>query len=206
MRGTASTVVAVVVAGVVGCAASPVKPTTVDLNPGELVAGLRQGGYVLYLRHGLTDQSRPDAPSVDLTDCDSQRPLSAEGRRQALAILRGFKRLGIPVGQVLASPYCRCMDTARLAFGRAEADADLATLDHGTEAETKQRLADLETLLTTVPTKANTILVSHRDNLNALAEIALAEGEMAIFRPQSKGELVLVGRISANQWATMPKT
>ena len=32
-----------------------------------------------------------------------------------------FKALNIPVGNVIASPFCRCMDTARIAFGRVTA-------------------------------------------------------------------------------------
>jgi len=47
----------------------------------ETISQLRKGGYVLYLRHGYTDNSRPDRyPAVDLNDCQTQRVLSDEGR------------------------------------------------------------------------------------------------------------------------------
>ncbi|HZE61574.1 MAG TPA: hypothetical protein VE085_13580 [Burkholderiales bacterium] len=63
-----------------------------------LAAKLRQGGYVLFLRHTSTDFSRDEA-----------RKLSAQ-----------IERLRIPIGPVHASPFCRTQETARLAFGRAE--------------------------------------------------------------------------------------
>src|SRR5918992_1485576 len=88
------------------------------------VEGLRRGGYVLALRHAATDFSMSDT-TRDLRDCSRQRNLSAEGRRQARSIGSAFRRLGIPVGVVLASPYCRTRETARLAFGRARSSRDL---------------------------------------------------------------------------------
>ena len=54
-------------------------------------------------------------------DCASQRNLTDKGRGEARAIGEHVKRLGIPIGTVLASPFCRTMETARLAFGKAQA-------------------------------------------------------------------------------------
>ena len=85
---------------------------------------LRRGGYVLAFRHAATDFSMTDT-TRDLRDCSRQRNLSAQGRRQARTIGISFRRLGIPVGRVLASPYCRTRQTARLAFGRASPSPDL---------------------------------------------------------------------------------
>src|ERR687898_1369716 len=89
-----------------------------DSGPAPLVDGLRRGGYVLAFRHAVTDFSMADS-TRDLSDCSRQRNLTAEGRRQARSIGREFRRLGIPVGRVLASPFCRTRETATLAFGRA---------------------------------------------------------------------------------------
>src|SRR5688572_16752586 len=87
--------------------------------PADIVERLREGGYVLYMRHASTDFSQDDARMTGYEDCASQRNLTEEGREEARRIGTHVKRLGIPIGEVLASPYCRTMETARLAFGTA---------------------------------------------------------------------------------------
>jgi len=83
----------------------------------ELLTMLKEGGYVIYFRHGSTPDYRE--PKVeDFADCPKQRNLNSIGRYQAFLIGEGFRNLGIPVGEVFSSPYCRCVDTARLAFGK----------------------------------------------------------------------------------------
>src|SRR5437763_387827 len=85
-----------------------------------LVQKLRQGGYVLYLRHASTDFSQNDARMTSYEDCTNQRNLTDKGRAEARALGEQLRRLAIPIGPVYASPFCRTMETARLAFGRAE--------------------------------------------------------------------------------------
>ena len=80
---------------------------------------LRAGGLVLVLRHAATDFSKPDQDPVVVGDCSTQRNLSAQGRADARAIGRGVRRLGLPSGRCCRAPYCRTLETARLAFGRA---------------------------------------------------------------------------------------
>src|SRR5690242_15158685 len=69
-----------------------------------MLSALRDGGYVIYLRHDLSDTSRSDAEPIDLSDCAKQRPLSDAGRVHASKIGIAFKALHIPVDQVLTSP------------------------------------------------------------------------------------------------------
>ena len=73
---------------------------------------------MLVIRHTATDYSKLDEEPVDLADCRTQRNLSAQGRAEARAIGQGVRRLKARVGKVLASPFCRTRDTARLAFSR----------------------------------------------------------------------------------------
>ena len=58
-------------------------------------------------------------------DCATQRNLTDKGRAEARALGEHVKRLKIPIGEVLASPFCRTMETARLAFGKARATNDV---------------------------------------------------------------------------------
>jgi phosphohistidine phosphatase SixA len=128
----------------------------------SVVQRLRRGGYVLAFRHAATDLSTTDMTG-DLRDCSRQRNLNSEGRRQARSIGRAFRRLGIPVGRVLASPFCRTRDTARLAFGRARSSRALLSGDFFADGDARQRQsAGLRRLLAAPPRPGtNTILVSH---------------------------------------------
>src|SRR5918994_5845551 len=83
-----------------------------------LVRAMQGGGLVLVLRHAATDFSKPDQDPLVLADCGTQRNLNAQGRAEARAIGRGVRRLGLRIGPVLASPFCRTKETAQLAFGR----------------------------------------------------------------------------------------
>src|SRR2546421_11394919 len=87
----------------------------------DLVRQLREGGYVLYMRHASTDFSQNDSKMTSFEDCANQRNLTDKGRAEAREIGAHLKRLGVPIGEVLASPLCRTTETARLAFGKAQA-------------------------------------------------------------------------------------
>src|SRR5262245_23864924 len=95
-----------------GRSALPAKPVTGPV----LLTELRKGGYVIYFRHTSTDFSRDDRLSTRDDDCDHQRPLTDKGRAEAREIGAAFRELRIPVELVLASPRCRTMETAMLAF------------------------------------------------------------------------------------------
>ncbi len=88
-------------------------------GPLEVVDRLRDGGYVVFLRHAETDHSQKDRLGVPLTDCDGQRNLNDAGRAQARSIGEAWRALELPLGDVLSSGYCRTRETAQLAFGRA---------------------------------------------------------------------------------------
>ena len=150
----------------------------------DRVDRLRRGGYVLLFRHAATDFSMSDA-TRDLRDCTRQRNLSAEGRRQARTIGSALRRLDIPVGEVLASPYCRTRETARLAFGRVRSSTSLMSADALASASDRERQpARLRRLLATQPRRGNnTVLVSHSFAIDDATGEDLAEGEAAVVAP-----------------------
>jgi broad specificity phosphatase PhoE len=80
---------------------------------------LRVPGSVVVVRHSYAPGSF-DPPDARLEDCSTQRHLDDDGRAQARRIGEAFRQHGITVGRVLSSPRCRCLDTARLVFGRVE--------------------------------------------------------------------------------------
>ena len=173
----------------------------------RLLARLKRGGYVLAFRHAATDFSMSDA-TRDLGNCARQRNLSAAGRRQARGIGSAFRGLGIPVGEVLASPYCRTRETARLAFGRARLSRDLLSprfLESKTaRARQPQRLRRL--LGRRPPPGTNTVLVSHNFAIDDATGLSLAEGEAAIAAPGRGGRgFAIIGRVRAGRWTRLAR-
>jgi phosphohistidine phosphatase SixA len=193
-----------------GAEGGPATPTetataTVErrpLPPDQLVEELRGGGYVLYFRHALTDHSVKEPVEFDLTDCSAQRNLTPEGREQARQIGAAIRRLGIPLGAILSSEYCRALETARLAFERVHPVPDLTGLAGVFDPE--ERAAQIEALRRMLARRPadglNTILVAHVRNLEEAVGISLAEGEVAIFEPLDDDRFRLVGRLPANVW------
>ena len=166
----------------------------------DLLRQLREGGYVLYLRHTSTDFSQNDSRMTSFEDCVNQRNLTDRGRDEARAIGEHVKRLKIPIGEVLASPFCRTMETARLAFGKARATNDV----RGGPASTgdPSRYAALRKLLSSKVTKGeNLVISSHGNPFHAVAGPPyLAEGEIAVVRPEGGEKFSVIARIPLTGW------
>jgi hypothetical protein len=162
----------------------------------ELLNQLREGGYVLYLRHTSTDFSQNDSRMTSFADCSTQRNLTDRGRDEARALGEHVKRLKIPIGEVLASPFCRTMETARLAFGKATASHDV----RGGPVEAS-RYEPLKKLLSSpVPRGTNRMISSHGNPFYALAGPPyLAEGEMAVVKPEGE-RFSVIAKIRLTDW------
>ncbi len=86
----------------------------------QLWSTLKGGGLVVLMRHAITTPGVGDPPGMKVDDCSTQRNLTEEGRRHAKLIGEAWRAHGIQVGKVMSSPMCRCLETARLAFGRVD--------------------------------------------------------------------------------------
>jgi phosphohistidine phosphatase SixA len=171
-------------------------------GPDALVEDLRRGGHVIFLRHGLTDHSERDVLGAPMHDCARQRNLTEAGREQARQIGEAIRALGIPVGEVVSSEYCRCLETARLAFGRADPDPDLTGLPGpGREAEHERQVAALRVLLSAPPAPGtNRVVVGHGKSMAAAAGLEPDEGEAVVVAPLPGGGFEQAGRIPASVW------
>jgi len=86
-------------------------------DAGSLINELRQGGYILYVRHGEANVGE-DQPGFSLMDCSTQRNLSVIGKEQAKKYGEALRKLNIPVTlPVESGPLCRTVQTAEAAFG-----------------------------------------------------------------------------------------
>jgi phosphohistidine phosphatase SixA len=165
-----------------------------------LVAALKRGGYVLYLRHTSTDFGQNDDGMTSFDDCAKQRNLTDKGRVEARAIGAAIKRLQVPVGDVLASPYCRTLETARLVFGHATPSMDV----RGGPATPPdaERYASLRKLLSVpVARGTNVAIVSHGNPFYAVAGPPyLAEGEIAVIEPRGADGFRIVAKVTKDGW------
>ena len=166
---------------------------------------LRRGGLVLVIRHAATDFSNPDRDLVDLQDCTTQRNLSAEGRRDARRIAQGVRRLQLRLGSVLSSPFCRTLETARIAFGRAKVSPSLLnTITASHDAAWRRQIRAARRLFGARPIRSRvTVLVTHGSVVRDVTGHTLDEGETLVFRPSGQGRFRLIGRILPRRWATL---
>ncbi len=168
-----------------------------------LLAALKAGGMVIYFRHASTDFGQNDEQMTGYEDCARQRNLTERGRDEALAIGAAITRLALPVGEVLASPFCRTMETARLIFGRATATAAVRGGPAGENAP--GRYSELRKLLASAPPAGtDRAIVSHGNPFRAVTgEPYLAEGEAAVIRPLGAAGFRIVARIPKDGWDSL---
>src|SRR6266705_3379952 len=174
-------------------------PPSRELAPAQLLAELLKGGYILYFRHVATDFSQNDEKMKSYEDCANQRNLIDRGRSEARAAAAAIRNLGIPVGRVLASPFCRTVETAQLLFGRAE---KMQEVRGGPSAPTDtERYAALRRILATpIPAGANLAVVSHGNPFYSVAGPPyLSEGEAAVIRPLG-ADFQVIARIRVDRW------
>ena len=197
---------------VAACSAAPVLASGIDIASAEssapvtaqalegarLVAALRAGGWVVYFRHTATDFSKNDRAMAGFDDCANQRPLNEQGRIDAAQIGQRIRELRLAGGEVLASPMCRTLEHAGLAFASPTPTAALREREAGD-------FPGLKTLLAAAVDKgSNRWLIGHGTPFRTVAgPPQLAEGEAAVLRPLGSS-WVVVARIPVDGWAKLP--
>lgn len=177
--------------------------TSPHLSGAALIKELQKGSYVIYFRHGITSNfGEKDVADSDLQDCALQRNLSDAGHVQTKAIGVAFKTLRIPIGAVYASPYCRCLDTARNIFGKATTSKALHFAIHLRHVDRVRVTQELLAGLGTKPAPGtNTAMVSHTANLQEAVGIwPKPEGVAHIFKPSGDGTFSYVGMMQPEAW------
>lgn len=156
---------------------------------------LQGGGYVVLMRHAATVPGTGDPPGFQLGQCATQRKLSASGRKDAERIGAAFRRHAVPVAAVLSSHWCRCTDTARLAFGRVEPVGMLDSLFTDDTPARQRKLDATRGYLASYNRAGNLVLVTHDVNIRALVGEYASQGEMIVAVAQVDGTLKVLGRL-----------
>ena len=164
-----------------------------DTDSAALWRRLREGGYVVLMRHAATLPGVGDPENFKLGACATQRNLSNSGREDARRIGAAFRERSVPVSQVLSSRWCRCVDTAQLAFGRVRPETMVDSMFNDDDAARQTKVGALRSYLSTHKEAGNLVLVTHDINIRVLVGESLAQGEMVVALAQPDGSLKSVG-------------
>ena len=179
-----------------GMALSPPMPDSL-ITADSAMALLRHGGYTIMWRHAQTDRSVSDIPGQN-TERYQQRNLNDIGVTLSKSVGTIFKARGIPVGDVVASPMYRTMETAQYAFGKATKSPLLYTLDPSAE--------ERALVLVQPATGTNRVIVTHHfiieRNAPGIKPGDVGEGEAAIVKSDGK-TLKTVAVIKVADWARL---
>jgi phosphohistidine phosphatase SixA len=155
---------------------------------------LRGGGQVLFIRHASTTPGVGDPEGFRLDDCATQRNLSEEGRAEARRLGELLRRHGVPVERVVSSPWCRCIETAELAFGRVDEKwAPLGNL-FGRSSNSEMQVKAMRPRVAGYRGQGNLVLVSHGSTTLALTGASPQQAEAIVLTP-SEGSFRIAGRI-----------
>ncbi len=160
-----------------------------------LWSSLRAGGYIVLMRHAQTEAGIGDPPGFKIGDCRMQRNLSAAGRRDAKRIGEAFRIHGIAVAAVLSSQWCRCLDTAMLAFGRAEPTPMLNSMFNDEDQAQQSKIKALYRFVARRENRGNLVMVTHAANIQALTGVSPASGELVVVLPDGTDKLKVIGRL-----------
>ena len=151
----------------------------------DMTAILRTGGCIVLLRHAQTEPGIGDPPNFRLEQCNTQRNLSAEGRMQAQRIGQWFKDRKLQASAVQSSEWCRCKDTADIAFGTHSVLPALASTFENSAAQAGQTQT-LRALLKAVRLGQFEVWVTHQVNITALTGEVPAMGEAFVVDNNAK--------------------
>ncbi|MGA0898213.1 MAG: histidine phosphatase family protein [Burkholderiaceae bacterium] len=161
----------------------------------RLLAALREPGVVILMRHAQTEPGFGDPPSFRVDDCSTQRNLSPEGLAQSERFGRWMQSHGLRPTRVRSSQWCRCLDTARAAFGpqmRVEPWTALNSFFQG-HGNRDAQLAEARAVAAQIRTGLE-VWVTHQVTISALTGSSVSMGEFVVARPGANGQLVVLGR------------
>jgi broad specificity phosphatase PhoE len=163
-----------------------------------LWAQLARGGLVILIRHTITTPGAGDPPGMRLDDCKTQRNLSEDGRAHARRVGAAWRERGVESQRVIASPWCRCLETARLAFGKVDDTSTALSNLFGRLENPATQLRALRPLVGAYRGKGNLVLVSHGATIAALTGVSPATGEMVVVAPRGGESFEVLGRLSVD--------
>lgn len=164
-----------------------------EQDQASLVRAIKTPGAVVMIRHAQTEPGLGDPENFRLSDCSTQRNLSQDGRQQSVRLGQWFFRQGLQPQRVLSSQWCRCLETARLAFSSQAAVQPFPALNsffqgHGDrQAQLREARAHAAARLQRAE-RGFEVWVTHQVTISALTGVYLAMGELVVAMPDRSGQ------------------
>ena len=158
----------------------------------NLISSLQEGKKIIFIRHALAP-GNGDPENFILEDCSTQRNLNERGREQSKNIGNFFRNKNISIDKVLSSEWCRCKDTARLAFDNFETfDALNSFYDERFAMNRSNQLKNLKVFINKWNSDSNLVIVTHYVVISALLNRGTSSGEMIV----TDKKLNIIGNIN----------
>jgi phosphohistidine phosphatase SixA len=173
-----------------------------DIAHEDLADALREGGYVIVMRHASSPRELPDATTANPDNVNRERQLDETGRAEAAAMGEALRSRSIRINEVLSSPTYRAIETARrMGFSEIRTVDELS--NEGMRASGEAYTAWLRTNVAVPPDAGNRLLITHGPNVSAAFPehaAGMSEGEALIVRPEASGDPAVVARIAITEW------
>ena len=145
-----------------------------------LINQLEDGDKLIFIRHAYAP-GNGDPTGFNLNDCSTQRNLSEEGRKQAQRIGEFFSKNKIKIDKVLTSEWCRCKETAKIAFGDFETKNFLNSFFSQKFAKNrKKQMNDLNNFVDNYKDDGNLVFVTHYVVISEALNYAPSSGEIVV--------------------------
>jgi phosphohistidine phosphatase SixA len=158
----------------------------------NLAVNLADGQHVLLMRHADAP-GYGDPAGYQLDKCSTQRNLGERGKKQAILIGQWLTNQGITSAKVMSSPWCRCIDTAKLLNkGQVSIAPALGSFfdDMSQEKEQTRNLEKLIQAQLNENPKILIILVTHHVNIQAFTGKVVNVGDMVLAKVDKSGKFV----------------
>jgi len=163
-------------------------------NEIQVLENLKKGGYLIFIRHAYAPGGG-DPNDFDINDCLTQRNLSDTGREQSKKIGNFFIKNKIQIDQVISSEWCRCKETAKIAFEKFETKRFLNSFFSEKFAKNRtSQIRDLKEYVNNWNSNKNLVLVTHYVVISEALNYASDSGEIVI----SDRNFKIIGNIKIN--------
>jgi len=154
-------------------------PVKADLD-NKLEKQLKKGGNLIFIRHAYAPGGG-DPENFIISDCSTQRNLNEDGKNQSKRIGQFFIENDILIDKILSSEWCRCKDTAQIAFTNFETKNFLNSFFSAQFASNKnQQIKDLKKYIKNWQSDKNLVLVTHYVLISEILNYTSSSGEIVI--------------------------
>jgi phosphohistidine phosphatase SixA len=158
---------------------------------------MKKPGHVVLVRHANAPETVTESEDMDLKNCAIQRNLDEAGRAQARRIGDAFRARGIRRVRLVSSQFCRAIDTAKLMnLGPVQQSSLLNIVYLSRPAAMREAAEKTRQFMKTIPAGQLAVLVTHVGNIQAIAGVMVASGEMVVVHFDPAGTVVVDGRIT----------